>query len=404
MHSSLFSKKRWLFVPVVFLAVLSLFISPSITSAKDGGGGGGGGGSTGSYQQTNLVSNGTQAPVTDPHLINPWGLVSSTSGPWWISDNFSGLSTLYNGQGQIASLVVTVPTPAGTAGTLSTPTGIVFNTSSSFVVSQNGVSGASVFLFATADGTISGWNPKVNGTNAIVGVNRANVGTGTVYRGLALANTSSGSFLYATNFHARTIEQFDGNFNLVRSFTDPAAVNCSSSGSSSSNVRNSSHGGGGGGGGGGGCFAPFGIQVIGSQVFVTFVLQNESRTDHFGVAGNGSGFVDVFDTNGNLVHRLTSSSQLNAPWGLALAPANFGTFSNDLLVGNFGDGHINAFDPNTGNFVGQLATSNGPISIDGLWAIKFGNGATAGTTNQLFFTAGPEDGHNGLFGSIQSLT
>lgn len=397
MYSSLFSKKMWFIVPVGLLVVLSLIISPVVTHAK-------GGGSQGSYQQTNLVSDGKQTSTTDPHLLNPWGLVSSTSGPWWISDNETGLSTLYNRQGQIVPLVVTVPSHTGVAATGATPTGIVFNTSSNFVVSQNGVSGPGVFLFVTADGTISGWNPKVNGTNAILAVNRANVGTGTVYRGLALANTSTGSFLYATNFHARTIEQFDGKFNLVRTFTDPSAVNCTSSGSGDgSNIR-SSRDSGGGGGGDSKCFAPFGIQVIGNQVFVTFVLQNESRTDDFGVAGNGRGFVDVFDTNGKLVHRLTSSSQLNAPWGLALAPANFGTFSNDLLVGNFGDGHINAFDPNTGNFIGQLATSNGPIVIEGLWALTFGNGAAAGATNQLFFTAGPNHGRNGLFGSIQSLT
>lgn len=398
MRSQRIGSVRKLFATFVPLIALSLLLIPNPAYARGGdgggGGGGGGGGQTGAYQQTNLVSNGANpAPTIDAHLINPWGLVSSTAGPWWISDNFSGFSTLYNGQGQIVSLVVTIPSATSSAGT---PTGIVFNTSTSFVVSQNGASGAAVFLFATADGTLSGWNPGVNKTNAVLSGQHS----GAVYRGLALANTSTGSFLYATDFVGRKVDIYDGTFHLLRSFTDPQIATCSGSGGSghSDNPVPSDRGG----GGGGGCFAPFGIQAIGNQVFVTYVLQDLGRQDHFGVAGKGSGFVDVFDTNGNLLRRLTSSSQLNAPWGIAQAPANFGQFSNDLLIGNFGDGHINAFDPATGAFLGQLATSNGPIQIEGLWALQFGNGGAAGATNQLFFTAGAEHGTQGLFGSIQS--
>lgn len=392
--------KRRLFTPLIFFVVLALLALPNSAHAQPIVSNAAGG-----YQLTNLVSNGAiSAPTIDPNLVNPWGLVSSTAGPWWVSDEESGLSTLYDGQGQINPLVVTIP--SAVAGTHGTPTGIVFSTnSSSFIVSQNGVSGSSVFIFSTGDGTISGWSPGVNRTNAILAASRA----GAVYRGLALASTGTGPFLYATNFSARTIDMYDGTFHLVRSFTDPTAVNCS--GNSGSGGGGSGSGGGGGNGGGGGsgsgggdggnnCFAPFGIQVIGNQVFVTFVLQNLNRTDHFGVAGNGRGFVDVFDTSGNFLRRFSSSDQLNAPWGLALAPANFGQFSNDLLVGNFGNGRINVFNPTTGAWLGQL----GAFQIDGLWALQFGNGATAGATNQLFFTAGPEHGRQGLFGVIQSTS
>lgn len=379
MRSCLFGRTRF-FATVVFLIALLLATLPDTARAQHGGDDS----TTGSYQKTILVSNQAgQAPTTDPNLVNAWGLVSSTAGPWWVSDERTGLSTLYNGQGQIVSLVVTIPTAAGSpAGTVGSPTGIVFNSGSNFVVSQNGVSGSSVFMFATGDGTISGWSPGVNRTNAILAVDRSRVGTGAVYRGLTLAQNGTGTFLYATNFRARTIEMFDGNFNLVRSFTDQAAAaSCASSGQ---------------------CYAPFGIQAVGGKLVVTFALQNNERTDDFGLAGSGKGFVDVFDTSGNLLRRLTSSDRLKAPWGIALAPANFGKFSNDLLIGNFDGGSINVFDPNTGALLGQLADSNGPIEIEGLWALEFGNGGAAGATNQLFFTAGPNHGRDGLFGFIQS--
>jgi uncharacterized protein (TIGR03118 family) len=335
------------------------------------------------YQQTNLVSDlPNEATITDPNLVNAWGLSASATSAWWVSDNGTGLSTLYNGQGQIVPLVVSVPTPAAvSAEGISAPTGTVFNGTTGFVVSQNGVSGPSRFLFDTEDGTISGWNPTVAGKNAILAVDRSSVGAGAVYKGLAIATSTAGTFLYATNFRFGTIEMFDSNFQLVRSFTDPFLSHYC--------PRYNQ------------CYAPFGIQTIGSQLYVTFALQDAAKHDD--VAGFGHGFVDVFNTDGTLARRLIAGGVLNSPWGLALAPANFGQFSNDLLVGNFGNGHINVFNPTTGRFLGRLQSSHDhPIVIDGLWALAFGNGAAAGATNQLFFTAGPDSEAHGLFGSIQS--
>jgi uncharacterized protein (TIGR03118 family) len=372
------SKKRLLTLAAAI--ALSLLLSlPSAAFAS------GHSQSGGFYQQTNLVSDQPNvAPVTDPNLVNPWGLSASATSPWWVSDNGPGLSTLYNGQGGIVSLVVTVPTPMQSpAGTTSTPTGTVFNGSTGFVVSQNGVSGPAAFLFDTEDGTISGWNPTVNRGSPIVTVDRSKVGKGAVYKGLAIATNANGTFLYATNFRSGKVEMFDANFQLVRSFTDPiSAITCRF-------LRQ--------------CFAPFGIQTIGDQIYVTFALQDAQKAGD--IAGFGHGFVDVFSTDGKFQRRLVTGGFLNSPWGLALAPANFGKFSNDLLVGNFGDGHINVYSPKTGAFLGQVQSSKGhAIVIDGLWAIAFGNGATSGPTNQLYFTSGTDGESHGLFGFIASVS
>jgi len=338
------------------------------------------------YVQTNLVSDIVGAPpqITDGDLVNPWGLVHSTTSPWWVSDNGAGVSTLYNTQSVPAvkvPLTVTIPAPAGSpAGTTAAPTGVIFNTvlttnPGDFVVSANGKSGPSIFMFDTEDGTISGWNPGVDPTHAILAVDRSNVGKGAVYKGLAIGSNATGTFLFATNFRFGTIEMFDSNFNLVRSFTDHGLPQS---------------------------YAPFGIQNIGGNLYVTFAKQDPAKHDD--VAGAGHGFVDEFDTNGNLISRLIARGSLNSPWGLALAPANFGPLSNDLLVGNFGDGHINAFDLNTGAALGSLENSGGvPIQNDGLWSLQFGNGAAAGATNELFFTAGINGEAHGLFGKIDSV-
>src|SRR2546421_6568850 len=336
--------------------------------------------SQGFYVQTNLVSDIVGAPpqITDGDLVNPWGLVHGPATPWWVADNGAGVSTLYNTQSVPAvkvPLTVTIPVPEGSpAGTTAAPTGVIFNGNGGFNVSENGTSFSSLFIFNTEDGTISGWNPNfVDRTHAILAVDRSNVGKGAVYKGLAIGSNSSGTFLFATNFRFGTIEMFDSNFNLVGSFTDHHLPQS---------------------------FAPFGIQNIGGNLYVTFAKRNGAKHDD--VAGPGNGFVDVFDTSGNLVSRLISRGSLNSPWGLALAPANFGTFSNDLLVGNFGDGHINVFDPNTGAAFGSLQDSMGvPIQIDGLWSLQFGNGNAAGATNELFFTAGIDAEAHGLFGDIQ---
>jgi len=339
----------------------------------------------GFYQQTNLVSDLPNiATFQDPNLLNPWGLSHGPTTPWWVSDNGAGVATLYNGQGQafpLASpLVVTIPPPAGSpAGTTAAPTGNVFNGTSGFVVSENGLSGPSLFMFATEDGTISGWNRTVDVTHAILEVDRSTVGAGAVYKGLAIASLASGTFIYATNFRFGTVEMFNSSFHLVGSFTDSKLANTCP-------LPNQ-------------CYAPFGIQNIGGKLFVTFALQNAEKHDD--VSGPAHGFVDVFDTSGNLIQRLILHGRLNSPWGLALAPADFGLFSNALLVGNFGNGRINAYDLNTGEFLGQLRDqANTPITIDDLWALGFGNDANAGLHNELFFTAGINDEADGLFGKI----
>ncbi len=365
---------------VMTIVTLLLMLVPVAANAQ---------GNNGFYQQTNLVSDLPNiAAHQDANLVNPWGLSHGPTTPWWVSDNGTGKSTLYNGQGQafpLASpLVVTIPPPANSpAGTTAAPTGNVFNGTSGFVVSTASGSGPSRFIFATEDGTISGWNPSADPTHAILVVDRSTVSqggfVGAVYKGLAIASTASGTFIYTTNFRFGTVEMFDSSFNLVKSFTDSKLANTCP-------LPNQ-------------CYAPFGIQNINGNLYVTFALQDAAHHDD--VSGPAHGFVDVFDTSGNLIRRLISHGRLNSPWGLALAPADFGLFSNALLVGNFGNGRINAYDLNTGEFLGQLRDqTNTPITIDGLWALGFGNDANAGKHNELFFTAGINDEADGLFGKI----
>jgi len=328
------------------------------------------------YSVHNLVSDGfVPADHSDSDLKNAWGLVFTPTSPAWVADNKTGVATLYNGLGVKISLVVTIPPPAG--GTPpSAPTGIVASGGSDFVVSVGTLSGPSRFIFSTEDGTISGWAPNVDGTHAILVVD--NSASNAIYKGLALAGNGSARFLYATDFHNNKIDVFDSTFHpatLAGSFTDP----------------NLPAG-----------FAPFGIQNILGNLYVTYAKQDENAVDD--VKGVGLGFVDVFDADGNLIRRLASRGKLNAPWGLALAPADFGRFSNMLLVGNFGDGRIHAYDLNTGNFRGQLRTAPGqPLVIDGLWALVFGNGVLNQPVNALFFTAGPGDEEHGIYGRIDPV-
>jgi uncharacterized protein (TIGR03118 family) len=330
----------------------------------------------GSYSVRNLVSDGfVTADHTDPDLVNPWGVVFNPNGPVWVADNGTGLSTLYDGLGVKQALVVTIP--AATGGTPpASPTGIVFSSGSDFVVHEGTLSGASVFIFATENGTIAGWNPNVNRTNAILVVDRS--GGHAIYKGLALAANGAAHFLYAADFHNNRIDVFDSSFHLAASpgsFSDPRIP----------------HG-----------YAPFGIQNILGNLYVTYAKQDESAKDD--VAGPGFGFVDVFDANGHLLRRFASRGTLNAPWGLALAPADFGRLSNTLLIGNFGDGRINAFDLQSGEPRGRLQTPDGhAISIDGLWGIAFGSGVANQPTNALFFAAGPVDETHGVYGRIDPV-
>ena len=334
---------------------------------------------SGGYLQTNLVSDlPGLARVTDPNLVNPWGLSAAPTGPFWVSDNGTGVSTLYDSQGQArpssSPLVVSIPGLAGSS--VGTPTGTVFNGGPGFLISANGRSGSSRFLFATEDGLLAGWNPDVDATHAVVAVD--NSSTGADYKGLALGTDSSGrTLLYATNFSTGAIDVFDQTFQAVRlpgAFTDPALP---------------------------AGYAPFGIQNIDGDLYVTYAKQDATKYDD--VAGAGNGFLDVFNGDGVLQQRLVSQGPLNAPWGLALAPAGFGEFGQDLLVGNFGDGRINVFDPHTGRLLGQVSDGQGnPITIDHLWGLEFGNGAGAGNAQTLFFSAGIDHEQHGVFGKLQS--
>ncbi len=326
------------------------------------------------YQQRNLVANlAGAADITDPNLVNPWGLAFNPFGPAWVADNGTGVSTLYNGIGTPNSLVVQVPSSGAPTG--GHPTGIVFNGSTEFVVSVGSVSGAGRFIFATEEGVIAGWAPTVDQTHAIRVIDNSTL-TGAAYKGLALSANGTGSLLYAADFHNNKVDVFDGSFKPVTlttgAFTDPTIPSG---------------------------FAPFGIQSIGGNIYVSYAMQDADKHDD--VKGDGLGFVNVFGPNGELIKRVVSQGKLNAPWGMALAPAGFGKFANHLLVGNFGDGAINAYDIVTGEFAGQLTGTNGsPIKIDGLWGLAFGSGFANQPVNTLFFTASPNDEQNGLYGRI----
>jgi uncharacterized protein (TIGR03118 family) len=326
------------------LLALALAIFPSTAAAQ--------------YKLTNLDSNQSGAAThIDPLLVNAWGIAYPPTGPFWVSDNGSGWSTLYTGTGVKQSLQVLVPTAGGTGP--GSPTGIVFNASQDFPVQGN----AAVFLFATLDGTISGWSPKSNLASAIVAVTTP----GAVYTGLAVTNNTTGNFLFAADNANNKVDIYDGTFTLVSSFTDTTLPTG---------------------------FAPFGIQDFGGLLYVTFASSS----------GASGGYVDIFSEGGVFLKHVAQGSPLNQPWGLAIAPKNFGPLSNTLLVSNnTNTGAINAFNSITGQFVGTLKdTTNKNIIINQLWAITFGGGTpNNGNTNQLFFTAGPDKNEAGTFGRIE---
>ncbi|HXH26903.1 MAG TPA: TIGR03118 family protein [Candidatus Acidoferrum sp.] len=341
----------------------------------------------GVYNQTNLVSDSTgHAAVTDSKLVNPWGLVHNATSPWWISDNGTGSSSIYSGAGVSVRPVVAIPDPSGAAGK-GTPTGVVYNEVSTsqptaFVIKKGTVSGPSTFIFATEDGTIAGWNKTVDGNNAIIAIDHSKTNDGhghigAVYKGLAYGFNGGKPYIYATNFRFGVVDVFDATYHFVMSFSDPNLVTaCLSQ-----------------------CYAPFGIQNIGGKLYVSFALQDSAKHDD--IAGSGHGYVDVFSTNGTFLKRLISRGLLNSPWGMALAPKDFGGASNQLLVGNFGDGTITSYNFFSGLPVGKLiGKSNQPIHIDGLWGLAFGNDHLAGKHNELFFTAGFGGEAHGLFGKI----
>jgi uncharacterized protein (TIGR03118 family) len=365
------------------------------------------------YTQVNLVANTSGvAPVTDPKLVNPWGLSRTSGSPWWISDNGTGLSTLYNGAGTINPLVVTIPKANPNSKTFpnGTPTGTIANASPTDFLLAPGAPAA--FLFSTIDGTISGWNPTVGvaagaappSMHAVIVVKTTD---GSSYTGLTSATVNGNRYLYAANFNKGTVDVYNNAFQKVtlqsngegdryrdgdddKPFTDNRLPRD---------------------------FVPFNVQAVGNDIVVTFVLHEEGNpleTD-----GPGLGYVDIFSSSGRLLRRLQHGDWLNAPWGVALAPLDFGTFSHALLVGQFagggtseGSGTIAAYDLATGTFMGLVQDATGkPLSINGIWALSPGNSAAVGSydpagspASELYFTAGTDHGTGGLFGYLKPVS
>ena len=340
------------------------------------------------FSQDNLVSDDQpghlNAQVQDANLINPWGVAFSPTGPFWVNNNATGTATIYDvnpttNTTAAASLVVTIAPPAGATGPAA-PTGIVYNTDSSgFMVNGK----PATFIMDTEDGTISAWNGGTettlevdNSSNAAAGDNTVNPaeGIGAVYKGLAIGTESNGTtLLYAANFRHGTVDVFNDQFQQIQSLTDgslPAG------------------------------FAPFNVQVLNGDLFVTYAKQDQFKHDD--VAGAGNGFVDEYTLNGQLIARVASNGPLNSPWGMAIAPSDFGKYAGDLLVGNFGDGTISAFDlQNHDQYMGKLLGIDGkPITIGDLWTLTPGNGGSAGSTGQIYFTSGVQNESAGLFGAI----
>ena len=353
---------------VLSILLLGGLLGPGVAAAQYGYGGGGMGGGgmmpvaptppAHPVTVTNLVEDQAGAAQTDPHLVDAWGLVAGPATPWWVNNATTNTSTLYGATGTVLPLVVSVP---------GQPTGIVFNGGSQFALA----SGPALFLFATQAGVVSGWNQS-SGVTAETVASRTSVGA--VYTGLAIA----GDQLYAADFHNARIDVFDGRFNLV---SNPSAF---------VDKRISKR------------FAPFNIQNLGGTLFVTYAKQDKAK--RFDAPGAGLGFVDMFDTSGNLLGRVASKGALDAPWGVAMAPSVFGDVGGDLLVGNFGNGKINAYQrKSNGHWKphGALRLASGrPVKVEGLWGLAFGNDGPAGPSSTLYFTAGPSNGSHGIFGSI----
>jgi uncharacterized protein (TIGR03118 family) len=372
---------RRLFGPslIVVAVVVSLVVTVPAAGAAPSGSGGN------EFHQTNLISNRTDqgAQVVDTNLQNPWGLALGPGRPLWVADNNGGVATVYriNVGGTTATsanLTVTLPGSRASTGDGPSPTGEVFNPTDDFVVSSPAGKGPAAFIFASESGQISAWNPKADPIAGGMSTAQVEFSSPTaVYKGLALATGSEGTFLYASNFHDGTVDVFNTHFHHVHldgDFRDddlPAG------------------------------YAPFGIQQIDGRLYVTYALQKPGAHDD--QAGAGHGFIDIFTPDGFLVERLASHGVLNSPWGLTLAPRGFGPFSGKLLVGNFGDGRISAFSRSSGRLAGQLDDEHGqPISIDDLWGLIVGTPTTGGT-HTLLFSAGINEEKDGLVGSINHV-
>jgi uncharacterized protein (TIGR03118 family) len=327
------------------------------------------------YSKTNLVADTAGvAPRIDPRLVNPWGILAIPQGVW-VNNNHSGLTAGYGANGAFTKFAIHIPAPGGGDGA---PTGLIYNDSNQFVITNKSKHGPATFLMATEDGTITAWNQSFSGSNAVIVVDRSGQA---IYKGLAIQRDTNGTpRIYTANFHGNAVEVFDSHFNLVNSFTDP-------------NVPTN--------------FAPFNVATVHGKLFVSFALQKlpDAEDDQ---SGPGNGYIDIFDTDGTLLRRFASEGVLNSPWAMVEAPNRFGKFSSALLVGNFGDGTINAFDLITGKSLGALSDAQGnAIIIDGLWGLAFNRQRSGGRwdfdAERLYFTAGPNDEENGLLGYIKSV-
>ena len=328
------------------------------------------------YTQTNLVSDTPgMAAVTDPNLVNPWGMSRSSGSPWWVSDNGPGLTTLYGATGTPASLVVTIPPADSSGGQTGTPTGQIYNGTTGFTLAAGF---PAKFIFVTEDGTVSGWNPGVNPGSAVIKVNTKSA---SVFKGVAVATVNDPvmgalDFLYVADFRKGRVNVYDSNFHRIPLGEDAFQDERIPRG-----------------------FAPFNVQNIGGNLYVAYAEPDSAKHDE--VDGAGLGYVAVFSPTGRLLLSLQWGKWFNAPWGMAQAPADFGAYSHDILVGQFGSGQILVFDPVTGQYKGKLLNAtNAPIAIDGLWGIAFGSGTGSGPANSLYFTAGPDGEQHGLFGTI----
>ena len=325
------------------------------------------------YTVTPLVTDtGIGGTTQDTNLVNPWGVSRSSGSPFWVADNGTGKSTLYDGNGVPQSLVVTIAPVSETSGP-ATPTGTVFNGNPASFPVRSGKQ--AIFLFVTEDGTISGWNPTVDATHSVRVVNQN--ATGSVFKGATIGQISNADYLYVADFGTSQVTVYNAFFAKTslgaNAFRDPLLP---------SNE-----------------WAPFNVQNVGGNIYVTFAKKAPGAHDE--TDGPGLGRVDVFDTRGNLLLRLQSGAWMNAPWAVTMASQDFGGFSHDILVGQFGSGEIAAFDPVTGKFLGKLQDPSGnTISINGLWGLSFGNGKNAGPQNTLFYAAGTNDEQNGTFGKI----
>jgi uncharacterized protein (TIGR03118 family) len=327
------------------------------------------------YTQTNLVSDlaSEGAATVDPNLKNPWGLARGAASPWWVNNEGTGTSSLYNGQGQIIAALpfVTIPTPTGSG--VSTPTGIISNGTQDFDVVAGNAATAAAFIFATKDGTIAGWNPGVKPTTAVIEVNES--AKKAVFTGLTWALVDGQHLLFAANFHSGAVEIFSADFARAGDFAASPIAG----------------------------FAPYNVQAVGPNLVVTYAEQNNTKTA--AVDGTGRGFVVVYDLHGRIVSVLQNGPWFDSPWGVELAPQDFGTFSHALLIANRGSGTIAAFNPASGQFLGTMLDATGAtLVIPGLWGIEFGNSGTAGSALSLYFAAGINNYADGLFGTLTPVT